>query len=258
MHILDKIVNKKKEEIKLEKSTFMDGPTVSLSKYISREDKSGIIAEFKRKSPSRPNINPYADVEDVTIGYMQAGASALSILTDEYFFGGSAKDLITARKNNFCPILRKDFIIDEYQIIEARSIGADAILLICEILSQEEVRSLAKFAKSLDLEVLLELHSEAELNKICEEVNVIGVNNRDLKIFKTDLNFSVDLFTRLPADKIKISESGIYNVEDIIMLQNIGYQGFLIGEKFMTEASPADACMRFINNINTKRLENVN
>jgi indole-3-glycerol phosphate synthase len=267
MHILDKIVEKKKLENArnkslypiplLEQSTFMDGPTVSLSKYLLRGDKSGIIAEFKRKSPSRPSINLYADVEEVTIGYMQAGASALSILTDNSFFGGSSKDLTIARKNNFCPILRKDFIIDEYQIIEARSIGADAILLICEILTVEEVKSLAAFAKSLGMEVLLELHSEEQLKKVCEDIDVIGVNNRDLKVFKTDLNFSRNLFSKLPQDKIKISESGIHNSDDVVMLRNIGYQGFLIGEKFMSHSNPAQACMEFINEISQKNLNYV-
>lgn len=268
MHILDKIVKKKKEEIALNKSlypiallensTFIDGPTVSLSKYLTRSDKSGIIAEFKRKSPSRPNINPYANVEEVTIGYMQAGASALSILTDKTFFGGSSDDLTMARKNNFCPILRKDFIIDEYQIIEARSIGADAILLISEILSGKEIKALAQFANSIGLEVLLELHSEEELVKVCDDVSLIGVNNRDLKNFNTDLKFSVDLYSRLPSEKIKISESGIHSIEDVIMLQDVGYQGFLIGEKFMARANPAEACMQFINGIKTKKIQHVN
>lgn len=256
MHILDKIVEKKKEEVAhnkrlypvalLENSTFFDGPTVSLSKYLLRKDKHGIIAEFKRKSPSKPKINLYADVEEVTVGYMQAGASALSILTDGPFFGGSSKDLTKARKNNFCPILRKDFIISEYQILEARSIGADAVLLICEILSKEEVKRLAQFARSLGLEVLLELHSEDQLEKICDEVQVIGVNNRDLKIFKTNLEFSKNLFSKLPKNKVKISESGIHQPQDILDLEKIGYQGFLIGEKFMKEAHPGDACKTFI------------
>jgi len=265
MHILEKIVEKKKEEVAhnkrlypvalLENSPFFDGPTVSLSKYLLREDKSGIIAEFKRRSPSKPKINLYADVEEVTVGYMQAGASALSILTDNPFFGGSSNDLIIARKNNFCPILRKDFIIDEYQILEARSIGADAVLLICEILSKNQVKHLAQFALSLGLEVLLELHSEDQLNKICDEVQVIGVNNRNLKIFKTNIDFSKNLFPKLPKEKVKISESGIHDPGDLLDLQQIGYQGFLIGEKFMNEAIPGDACKYFIQKIHSLKQE---
>jgi len=155
MNILDKIVAQKKTEITeqkskypvalLEQSIYMQSPTISLVEYIRRPDKSGIIAEFKRKSPSKPSINLYAEVEEVTMGYMQSGASALSVLTDNHFFGGSNKDLSTARKFNYCPILRKDFVIDEYQILEARSIGADAILLIAEILGPDDVERLSKF-----------------------------------------------------------------------------------------------------------------
>lgn len=259
MHILEKIVARKikeNEERKslyptalLEKSDFYNSPVVSLSKYLLRSDKSGIIAEFKRKSPSRPSINLYAKVEEVTVGYMQAGASALSILTDIDFFGGSCKDMAEARKFNFCPILRKDFIIDEYQIVEARSAGADAILLIAEILEKEKLARLAKFAKTLNLEVLMELHSEDQLQKICDDVDIVGVNNRDLKVFKTDIQFSIDLYDKLPVDKIKISESGINQVEDLITLKNCGYQGFLIGENFMKNADPAQACKSFINEI---------
>lgn len=263
MHILEKIVARKKEENKerkelypnafLEKSDFMNSPTVSLSKYLLREDKSGIIAEFKRRSPSRPNINLYAEVEEVSIGYMQAGASALSILTDQDFFGGSCADLATARKYNFCPILRKDFIIDEYQIIEARSCGADAILLIAEILTKDEVKSLATFAKSLGLEVLMELHSEEQMKKMDDAVDVIGVNNRDLKIFKTDIHFSLDLIDKLPKEKVRISESGIHQVEDVLTLSDAGYQGFLIGEKFMKDSNPAEACLKFISEIKARK-----
>ncbi len=260
MHILDTIVARKKEENKerkelypialLEKSAFMKSPTVSFSDYIKRKDKSGIIAEFKRKSPSKPKINLYADVEEVTLGYMQAGASALSVLTDTDFFGGSCKDLAVARKFNYCPILRKDFIIDEYQIIEARSCGADAILLISEILSTEEVYRLSLFAKSLGMEVLLELHSEQQLEKITDNIDVIGVNNRDLTVFKTDIQFSLDLISQLPADKVKISESGIKTPEDIVSLKSAGYDGFLIGERFMSQPHPGLACLEFIKEIN--------
>lgn len=259
MNILEKIVEHKKNEIAeakskypsalLEQSIYMESPTVSLAEYIRRADKSGIIAEFKRRSPSKPSINLYADVEEVSMGYMQAGASALSILTDKQFFGGSSKDLTTARKFNFCPILRKDFIIDEYQILEARSIGADAILLIAEILTKEQVASLSKFAKSLGLEVLMELHSEAQLIKYCDAVDLVGVNNRDLSTFKTDIAFSKTLIKKLPTGVVKVSESGISTAAALQELKAVGYEGFLIGERFMASPSPAEACMDFIKSI---------
>lgn len=169
--ILDKIVARKREEVAqrrnlypaklLEQSLFFSTPTVSLSKYLQRPDKSGIIAEFKRRSPSQANINLYAKVEEVSIGYMQAGASALSILTDEPSFGGTAEDLREARRYNFCPILRKDFIVDEYQILEARSWGADAILLIAACLDKEKLQQLTHFAHELGLEVLVELYDRS-------------------------------------------------------------------------------------------------
>lgn len=264
MNILDEIVNHKKKEVAerkelypvslLEKSTFFNSPTVSMSRYINREDKSGIIAEFKRKSPSKPAINLYADVEEVSVSYMQAGASALSVLTDNHFFGGKSEDLTIARRYNFCPILRKDFIIDEYQILEARSIGADAILLISEILTKDEVKSLTKLAQSLDLEVLMEIHSEIQLDKYEGNINLIGVNNRNLDTFVTDIQSSKDLYDKLPDEVTKISESGIHNIEAVHELKSIGYDGFLIGERFMATANPGDACQSFIQQIEAAEL----
>lgn len=259
MHILEKIVAHKKDEVKekkrlypvalLEKSIHFEAPTVSLSKYLQRPDLSGIIAEFKRKSPSKPNINQYANVEEVTMNYMQAGASALSVLTDKSFFGGSNEDLSTARKYNFCPILRKDFIIDEYQIIEARSIGADAILLIAEILTKDEIEIFTGTAKSLGLEILMELHDEDQIAKYHDDIDCIGVNNRDLKTFKTDINFSKDLYPQLPSHPVKVSESGISTPEQINELKSVGYQGFLIGEAFMKTSDPGKAATEFIKSI---------
>jgi indole-3-glycerol phosphate synthase len=194
MNILDQITEHKRKEVDqakslypvklLEQSIFFSSPTVSLKKYVQRDDKTGIIAEFKRRSPSKGVINAYASVERTTIGYMQAGASALSVLTDKQFFGGSNDDLKTVRKFNFCPILRKDFTIDEYQIVEAKSIGADAILLIAAILKPNEVKSLTRFAHSFGLEVLLEVHDEEELRSNLDSgADLIGVNNRNLKTF---------------------------------------------------------------------------
>lgn len=256
MNILDTIVAQKKKEVssrkdlttvkKLEQSIHFESPTLSLEKYLRRIDKSGIIAEFKKKSPSRPAINLYADVEHVSIGYMQSGASALSILTDETFFGGSDKDLMIARKFNYCPILRKDFVIDEYQILEAKSIGADAILLIASILTRDEVAQLSKFAQDLGLEVLLELHHKDELQKLSSNVNVLGINNRNLDTFETDYKHSIEMISSLPQGICKISESGLHTVEALVELKQAGYQGFLIGERFMKHPDPVKSCQTFI------------
>lgn len=270
MNILEKIVAHKKEEIQkkqelvptklLEQSIYFNTPCVSLKEYVKRPDKLGIIAEIKRKSPSKGDINPYVSVERTSIGYMQAGASALSVLTDGHFFGGKNADLTTARQFNYCPILRKEFILNEYQIIEARSIGADAILLISEILSPEKLKSLAQFAKSLGMEVLMEVHSldtlESHLN---DSVDLVGVNNRDLKAFKVDIQTSLDLLAHIPNDVVKISESGISDPKTVVQLRAAGYDGFLIGEQFMKASRPERACSKFISEIraleSTKELQ---
>jgi indole-3-glycerol phosphate synthase len=262
MDILQKIVAHKRKEVEkdkslypiklLEQSIFFDSPCVSLGEYITREDKVGIIAEFKRKSPSKGAINLYASPEEVSIGYMQAGASAISVLTDNHFFGGSKDDLKVVRKFNYCPILRKEFIIDEYQILEAKSMGADAILLIASILSENEIEKFAKLAKSLGLEILFEVHDEEEIGKYREEIDLIGVNNRNLKTFNTDFRYSIDMFSKLPSDAIKISESGINDANVVKELIAIGYDGFLIGEYFMASGSPGEHCAKFINSVKSK------
>ncbi len=259
MNILGEIVSHKRKLIEerkalypialLEQSIYFQNPVVSLKEYLLRPDKSGIIAEFKRKSPSKGMINPYAQVEEVSIGYMQAGASALSVLTDQAFFAGKNEDLQTARKYNFCPILRKDFIIDPYQVFEARAIGADAILLIAEVLSAEKVHSLAELARSIGLEVLLEIHSEKQLHKICPEVTVVGVNNRNLEDFSVSIETSLALAEQIPAEFTRISESGISSPEAIVTLRQAGFQGFLIGEHFMKTADPAKTCRQFIQEV---------
>jgi len=233
----------------LEKSLYFSSPTVSLKKYLSREDKSGIIAEFKRRSPSKGIINAYANVEETSIAYMRAGASALSVLTDKQFFGGSNEDLKIARKFNFCPILRKEFIIDEYQLYEARSIGADAILLIAEILSEKEVRLLSDKAKALDLEVLMEVHAKEQLDKLTDTVDIVGVNNRNLETFEVDIQTSYDMLDHMPSKLFKISESGISNPEIVYQLKKAGYNGFLIGEHFMKSSHPGKNCLKFINEL---------
>lgn len=259
MNILEKITAHKLKEVAerqslyptalLERSVFFETPVVSLKKYLQRPDKVGVIAEFKRKSPSKGDINAYAEVEPISIGYMQAGASALSILTDTAFFGGKNADLSTAREFNFCPILRKDFIIDEYQIIEARSIGADAILLISEILSKAEVAQLSQFAHSLGLEVLLEMHSLDQMDKIGPHIDVVGVNNRNLGNFSVDLGTAMEMALKLPKDMVRISESGIKTPEEGAQLLQAGYHGLLIGGLFMSAPHPEKACAHFIREV---------
>jgi indole-3-glycerol phosphate synthase len=235
----------------LEQSIFFSSPTVSLKKYVQRKDKSGIIAEIKRKSPSKGTINSNVSIERTSIGYMQAGASALSILTDKEFFGGSSDDLTMARKFNFCPILRKDFIVDEYQIVEAKSIGADAILLIAAALPVKRLNELALFAKSLGLEILMEVHTAEELTSNHEaEVDLVGVNNRDLKTFVVSLEISKKLAPFMPKEKVLISESGIDSPAAIVELRKYGYEGFLMGETFMKHSRPEQAAKDFIKELN--------
>lgn len=268
MSILDQIIEHKRKEVEelkslfpvklLEKSIFFESPTVSLKKYVLREDKSGIIAEIKRKSPSKGVINPYVSVERTAIGYMQAGASALSVLTDKQFFGGSNEDLITARKYNFCPILRKDFVLDEYQIIEAKSIGADAILLIAAVLDPERIKSLSAFAHTLELEVLLEVHDEIELlNNTAAQVDLIGVNNRNLKTFEVSIETSKRLASLIPDGIVKVSESGIDDPNTILELKQFGFKGFLIGQTFMQQSRPEKACKEFIDELRRAELKTV-
>ncbi|WP_299822185.1 indole-3-glycerol phosphate synthase TrpC [uncultured Pontibacter sp.] len=257
MNILDQIIANKYKEVAerkelypvklLEKSLYFETPCISLERYLLRPDKSGIIAEIKRRSPSKGDINPYVSVEKTSIGYMQAGASALSVLTDGPYFGGKNEDLTTARKFNYCPILRKDFTMDEYQIVEAKSIGADAILLIAAALEPARLKNLAAFARSLGLEVLLEVHHLEELQQtLCDEVTVVGVNNRNLKDFVTDINTSLELASHIPKGITKISESGISKPETLCILREAGYNGFLIGETFMQNSRPGQAAAAFI------------
>jgi indole-3-glycerol phosphate synthase len=261
MNILDKIIEYKYKEVAerkslypvklLEQSIYFSSPTVSLKKYVQRKDKSGIIAEIKRKSPSKGIINSTVSIERTSIGYMQAGASALSILTDKEFFGGSSDDLTLARKFNFCPILRKDFIVDEYQIVEAKSIGADAILLIAAALPAKRLSELAAFAKSLGLEILMEVHTEEELlSNRNAEVDLIGVNNRDLKTFSLSLDVSKKLAPLIPKERVLVSESGIDSPADIIELRKYGFEGFLMGQSFMQHSRPEQAAKDFINELN--------
>ncbi len=258
MNILQTIIEHKKLEIAerklivsqalLMQTKHFNRKCFSLIESLSKEGSTGIIAEFKRKSPSKGFINEHANVVDVTRGYTQAGAVCLSVLTDSDFFGGSTADLVVARVNNI-PILRKDFIIDNYQIAEAKAMGADVILLIASCLTPKEVQSLAKYAVSIGLEVLLELHDESELAHICDETILVGINNRNLKDFKVDINASLRMAKLISNDKIKIAESGISKVSMIHTFKSAGFKGFLIGEMFMKEANPALAFNNFVQNI---------
>lgn len=257
MNILDKIIAHKVKEVEarkslfptklLEKSPLFPTSVVSMKKHITDPKKTGIIAEFKRKSPSKGTINGAAKVEETTVGYIQAGASALSVLTDSEFFGGANEDLTLARNFNSCPILRKDFVVDEYQIIEAKSIGADCVLLIAAAMSSERLKGLARFAHQLGLEVLLEVHDLEELDvSLNENLDLVGVNNRSLKTFEVSLDNSFELVDKIPSEFLKISESGISNPETLVKLKAVGFDGFLIGESFMKSANPHQAAHDFI------------
>jgi indole-3-glycerol phosphate synthase len=262
MNILDTIIEHKRSEVSrakaerpvglLEKSVWFGRQALSLRHFLAEPGKTGIIAEFKRRSPSKGVINDSADVAEVTSAYAANGAACLSVLTDQHFFGGSPSDLEKARVNPI-PILRKDFMIDEYQIVEAKAIGADVILLIAACLTPAATKSLAVLAGSLGLEVLLEIHNEGELGHICDETQIIGINNRDLKTFTVDINRSIQLSKKIPAGKITISESGISDVDTILHLEQFGFSGFLIGENFMKEKDPAAAFGKFVKELNEIR-----
>lgn len=228
---------------------------ISMRKRLVKENESGIIAEFKQQSPSLGVINPNVSVAVVTSGYSIAGASALSVLTDNHFFGGSLNNFSIARQHNNCPMLQKDFFIHEYQIYEARALGADVILLIAAALTREEVREFASLAASLGMESILEIHTADELDSLCPEVSMVGVNNRDLKTFNTDLSRAEELSPLIPSEYVKIAESGIRTPGDILRLRNAGYKGFLIGEQFMKQADPAKACADFISQIPRQPLQ---
>ncbi len=257
MNILEKIAQHKRKEVEkrkelypiklLEQSIYFESPTVKMTDYLTRENASGIIAEFKRRSPSKGAINPYANAEEIPLQYMQAGASALSVLTDSEFFGAKEKDLPTARKFNYCPILRKDFILDEYQIVEAKSIGADCILLIAKMISPSEVIQLADFAQSLNLQVLLEVHSLEEINpNENAKIDMMGINNRNLNTFEVNIENSIRLAAQLPKEILKIAESGINDPKVVNMLKREGFDGFLMGEYFMKDSDPGARCQQFI------------
>jgi indole-3-glycerol phosphate synthase len=266
MNILDKIIEQKHIEVEhrkescpiaeLEKSIFFNRECYSLRANLLDPEKSGIIAEIKRKSPSRGIINGDVSVEEVGEDYERAGASAISVLTDSEFFGGSNKDLVSVRAVVNCPILRKDFIIDEYQIVEAKSMGADVILLIAAALKPERLKALADFARFLGLEVLMEVHNQQELlANFHDSIDVIGVNNRNLKDFSENIDISIALAEQIPAKYLKISESSLKSADIIVKLKEHGYNGFLIGETFMRAANPGKAMEKLVEDISLAIIE---
>lgn len=253
-NILEIIVAEKKHEVAirkeqtpvrtLESSNLFSIPCLSFADALTDRGKHGIIAEFKRKSPSLGWINQDANISEVTKGYAQNGASAISVLTDEKFFGGSLNDLSAARGNGV-PVLRKDFMIDEYQVVEAKSAGADIILLIAACLTPSEVKKLALLARNLGMSVLLELHTEAELDHVCDAITAVGINNRNLKTFEVDVENSIRLAEQL-GEHLRVAESGLRDVATIQLLRQHGFSGFLMGEYFMKQTDPALALKQFI------------
>lgn len=259
MTILDHIVKDKYKEVAFKKQLIpqahfermplFDRIPISLKDNLKKSH-SGIIAEHKRRSPSKAVINQNHNVFDVAIGYEQAGVCGMSVLTDVKYFGGSLDDLWIARSSCSLPLLRKEFIIDSYQILEAKAFGADAVLLIAAILTRVGIRQLSQLAKSLQLEVLLEIHDENELHKsIMPTIDMIGVNNRNLKTFEVNTDNSKKLSTIIPDEFVKVSESGISTVDTIKDLKQYGYQGFLIGENFMKTDNPGKSAKQFIDNL---------
>ena len=255
-NILQEIVDKRKETVKKLKSIvpmqawemmpYFSRECLSLKKSLLDESLTGIIAEFKRASPSKGIINDKADVFDVLMDYELYGASAVSILTEPIYFKGNNDDIMNIADTMTIPVLRKDFIFEEYQIVESKAIGADVILLIAACLTPAEVKRLAAYAKALGMEVLLELHDENELGHICDETEIIGINNRNLKTFEVDIEKSLKMAEQIQEEKIKVAESGISSFEDILLFKRHGFKGFLIGELFMKEKNPGKAFELFV------------
>lgn len=259
MNILEKIVAHKRKWVaeqqskktidELKQSSYYNRPTFSLVDKIRHGNEAGIIAEFKRKSPSKGDIYANADVVQVVSGYQSAKASAVSILTDVEFFGGSDQDLLEARPHLSIPILRKDFIVDSYQIHEAKAIGADIILLIAACLSVQEIKEFSQLAKSLGLEVLLELHDEDELGHVSTHIDLVGINNRSLKTFEVNVERSLSMAASIPNSFVKVAESGIDDPALVRLFKENGFGAFLIGEYFMKTQDPGPALEKFIQQI---------
>lgn len=259
MNILSKIIADKRKEValkaslipirQLEQSVLFERSCSALSKNL-KHSSSGIIAEHKRRSPSKQTINQNTNVAQVAKGYHKAGVCGMSVLTDIKYFGGSLEDLLLARASVDMPLLRKEFIINEYQIIEAKAYGADVILLIAAVLERNEIKQLSETAKQLGLEVLLEVHNLEELEKsLIPSIDMLGVNNRNLKTFEVSLQTSKELSKHIPEEFVKVSESGISSVNAINELKTHGFEGFLIGENFMRTENPEEAAKAFIQNL---------
>lgn len=256
MTILDEIILQKKQEVatikqrvsikELELSPYFSRTCYAATEFLRKADSWGIIAEHKRHSPSKGVINNSVDIIDVVEGYEQAGASCISVLTDEVFFGGTSSDIVITRNRVKLPLLRKDFMIDEYQIVEAKSLGADIVLLIASCLTRQEILTLSKLATSLGMQVLLEVHTVEELDTYNQHIALVGVNNRNLKDFTVTIQNSLDIIPYMPREAIKISESGLQNPQDVLTLKQAGFDGFLMGENFMKTNNPGTACADFI------------
>ncbi len=260
MTILDKIIAFKKKEVskikadvpvkKLVESPLFQRDSLSLRKSLLEYNSTGVIAEFKRQSPSKGVINDKVSIEEVTQGYLEANIAAQSILTDTSFFGGTMVDLMKARTiNTTKPILRKDFIVDGFQIVEAKAIGADVILLIAACLTKQELKNYGQLAEDLGMEVLYEVHTQEDLDKIELTNKIIGINNRNLKTFQVDLEHSMNLASQIPEDCVRVSESGLSDPRIVTGLKEYGFKGFLIGECFMNTENPGVACEEFISQI---------
>lgn len=262
MHILDKIVAHKKKEVEqqkasmsfyqLEQQVYFKQKPPSMKAAILSVAEGGVIAEFKKKSPSKQDINLSADPSSIVSGYAEAGAAGISVLTDTHFFGGGTDDFQYAKRSTTLPLLRKDFMIDEYQLIEAKAMGAAVILLIARILTKQEMKIYTQVAHDLGMEVLVEIHNQEELDNCPVDMDLIGVNNRNLNTFEVDYENSVRLKNQLPESLCKISESGIHSVETMVMLRKEGFDGFLIGERFMKESKPEEACKNFLSDYRIK------
>ncbi|GAP73193.1 indole-3-glycerol phosphate synthase [Candidatus Symbiothrix dinenymphae] len=249
MNILEQICANKRLEVDEQKHN-----NVSFKAALQHSD-TGIIAEFKRRSPSKGWINAHADVASIVSGYAAAGAAAISVLTDEQFFGGSITDFQEARcVIEDIPLLRKDFIVDEFQVYQSRVMGADVILLIAACLTKAEVARFAALAHELDMEVLLEIHNADELAYITPAIDVVGINNRDLTTFSTDIRHTIEMAHQLPEGLVKISESGLSDPQTVVQLRQTGIQGFLMGETFMKTPNPPQTLKTFIKAVTEKKL----
>ncbi|MCB0479304.1 MAG: indole-3-glycerol phosphate synthase TrpC [Crocinitomicaceae bacterium] len=265
MKLLDKIIQTKRGEV----STRMN--QTSLQEIQEREnyarscysmkqsilEGTGIIAEFKRQSPSKGIIHENADPKQISEAYFRTGVSGISVLTDGQYFGGADRDFTDVRNQVSVPLLRKDFIIDSYQIHESKALGADVILLIARILTPDLVQEFTEIAHNLGMEVLLETHAKTEIaSHYFNEIDLIGINNRDLDTFQVDIDRSILLAQQLPEDTVKIAESGLSDPETVLKLRNNGFDGFLMGEVFMKEKNPGQACKKFLEQLNPIAYEN--